>query len=68
MQCTCSGFFELSKVDIVAIRKRVLGHLVIIDESLGSQVAEELGMATIHHVDSEQTVAALEQLLGVELR
>ncbi len=36
--------FELSKVDIVEIRKRVLGHLDIIDESLGSKVAEELGM------------------------
>ncbi|HMF79296.1 MAG TPA: catalase [Bryobacteraceae bacterium] len=36
--------FELSKVDIIAIRRRMLGHLDIIDESLGSQVAEELGM------------------------
>jgi epoxide hydrolase-like predicted phosphatase len=30
--------------------------------------AEELGMATVHHVSAEQTVAELEQLLGVKLR
>ncbi len=36
--------FELSKVDIVEIRKRMLGHLDIIDTSLGSKVADELGM------------------------
>jgi catalase len=36
--------FELSKVDILAIRKRMLGHLDIIDQTLGSRVAEEIGM------------------------
>ncbi len=30
--------------------------------------AQELGMATVHHVDSQRTIAELEQLLGVELR
>jgi putative hydrolase of the HAD superfamily len=30
--------------------------------------AAELGMATVHHVSSEQTIAELEQLLGVPLR
>jgi putative hydrolase of the HAD superfamily len=30
--------------------------------------AKELGMATILHSDSEQTVAQLEELLGVALR
>ncbi|HUO73095.1 MAG TPA: HAD family phosphatase [Solirubrobacteraceae bacterium] len=30
--------------------------------------AAELGMATVHHLDSEQTIAALERLLGVHLR
>ncbi len=30
--------------------------------------AAELGMATIHHTDSAQTVAEMERLLGVELR
>jgi epoxide hydrolase-like predicted phosphatase len=30
--------------------------------------AQELGMATVHHVSAEQTVAELEQLLGVKLR
>jgi catalase len=36
--------FELSKVDIVEIRRRMLGHLDVIDPKLGAQVAEELGM------------------------
>ncbi len=30
--------------------------------------AKELGMATVHHVSGEQTIAELEQLLGVKLR
>ncbi len=30
--------------------------------------AEELGMATVHHVDSDQTIAELERLLAVDLR
>jgi epoxide hydrolase-like predicted phosphatase len=30
--------------------------------------AEELGMATVHHVDSDQTIAELERVLGVALR
>jgi putative hydrolase of the HAD superfamily len=30
--------------------------------------AEELGMATVHHVNAEQTIAELEELLGVGLR
>jgi putative hydrolase of the HAD superfamily len=30
--------------------------------------AAELGMATIHHVDAQQTVSELERLLGVRLR
>ncbi len=36
--------FELGKVEIVAIRKKVLGHLNIIDPKLGHLVADELGM------------------------
>jgi catalase len=36
--------FELGKVETVAIRKRMLGHLMIIDTNLGSQVEEALGM------------------------
>jgi putative hydrolase of the HAD superfamily len=30
--------------------------------------AEELGMATVHHVSTEQTVAQLERLFGITLR
>ncbi len=30
--------------------------------------ASQLGMATVHHVSSEQTISELERLLGVELR
>jgi catalase len=37
--------FELSKVEIDDIRRRILGHLDIIDETLGRKVAEELGMS-----------------------
>jgi hypothetical protein len=29
--------------------------------------AEELGMATIHHVDTTATIGEMERLLGVEL-
>jgi catalase len=36
--------FELGKVEIEAIRKRMLGHLMLIDKSLGQAVAEKLGM------------------------
>ena len=36
--------FELSKVDLPEIRKRMLGHLNIIDKSLGNKVADDLGM------------------------
>ena len=37
--------FELSKVDIVEIRRKMLGHLDVIDPKLGGKVAEEMGMA-----------------------
>ena len=30
--------------------------------------AAELGMATVHHTSSEQTIPALERLLGIALR
>ena len=36
--------FELAKVDIVAIRKRMLGHLEVIDKGLSEKVADGLGM------------------------
>jgi catalase len=36
--------FELGKVETVAIRTRMLGHLTIIDETLGSGVEQALGM------------------------
>ena len=36
--------FELGKVDIPAIRQKILGHLNVIDRTLGDTVAEELGM------------------------
>jgi catalase len=36
--------FELGKVETVAIRKRMLGHLMIIDEGLGAAVETALGM------------------------
>ncbi len=36
--------FELGKVELVSVRKRMLGHLNIIDPELGSGVAADLGM------------------------
>jgi len=37
--------FELGKVETVAIRRRMLGHLNLIDPELGVSVADKLGMA-----------------------
>ena len=37
--------FELSKVTIPEIRRKMLGHLDIVDKDLGIKVAEELGMS-----------------------
>jgi catalase len=37
--------FELSKVDIPEIRKKMLGHLDVIDGKLGAKVADGLGMS-----------------------
>jgi catalase len=37
--------FELGKVDVVEIRRRMLGHLDVIDKNLGVKVADGLGMA-----------------------
>ncbi len=37
--------FELSKVEVPAIRTRMLGHLNVIDADLGAAVADGLGMA-----------------------
>ncbi len=36
--------FELGKVETIAIRKRMLGHLMIIEENLGKPVEAALGM------------------------
>ena len=36
--------FELGKVETVAVRKRMLGHLMIIEPTLGAAVEEALGM------------------------
>ncbi len=37
--------FELSKVETLAIRKRVLGHLHLVDETLASKVEAAMGMS-----------------------
>jgi catalase len=36
--------FELSKVDTIAVRTRMLGHLNLIDANLGERVADAMGM------------------------
>ncbi len=37
--------FELSKVETIAIRTRMLGHLNVIEPELGARVADAMGMA-----------------------
>ncbi len=45
------------------------GDCVFVDDlPFNLRPAAELGMATVHHVDSQRTIGELEQLLGVELR
>jgi FMN phosphatase YigB (HAD superfamily) len=45
------------------------GQCVFVDDlPFNLKPAAELGMATVHHSSSEQTIAELEQLLGLELR
>jgi putative hydrolase of the HAD superfamily len=44
-------------------------HCVFVDDlPFNLTPAEELGMATVHHVNPEQTIAELERLLGVPLQ
>ena len=38
------------------------------DLAVNLKPARELGLATLHHTDAAETVAALERLLGVPLR
>jgi catalase len=52
--------FELSKVEIQAIRQKILGHLNIIDETLGDTVAAELGM-------EGEAIAAKPSILPIDL-
>ena len=45
------------------------GACVFVDDlEFNLRPAEELGMATVHHIDAEHTIAQLEDLLGVVLR
>jgi epoxide hydrolase-like predicted phosphatase len=45
------------------------GACVFVDDlEFNLRPAEDLGMATVHHVDSERTISELERLLGVGLR
>jgi putative hydrolase of the HAD superfamily len=45
------------------------GRCVFVDDlPFNLKPARELGMATVHHTDVEETIAELERLLGVELR
>ncbi len=52
--------FELGKVDIPAIRQKMLGHLNIIDKTLGGTVAEELGM-------TGEAIAAKPSVMPIDL-
>jgi len=45
------------------------GRCVFVDDlPFNLPPAQELGMATVHHVTAETTIAELEQLLGIDLR
>jgi len=58
-----NGFaFELAKVETVAIRRRMLGHLEHVDEELAERVADALGMRG----EAEPVVPAREPDLQVE--
>jgi catalase len=52
--------FELGKVDIPAIRQKMLGHLNIIDRTLGETVADELGM-------TGEAIAAKPAIMPIDL-
>jgi catalase len=52
---TSAFTFELSKIEAIAIRRRMLGHLDIIDPELGGRVADALGM-----MEQAQTVRPLQ--------
>jgi catalase len=53
--------FELSKVEIPEIRKKMLGHLDVIDEKLGAKVADGLGM-------TGEAIAATAAVKPIELK
>lgn len=58
-----NGFaFELAKVETVAIRRRMLGHLEHVDAELAERVADALGMSG----EAEPVVPAREPDLDVE--
>jgi epoxide hydrolase-like predicted phosphatase len=45
------------------------GECVFVDDlGMNLRPAAEIGMATIHHVDAQQTISELEALLSVTLR
>ncbi len=59
--------------DIYVLGARQVGlspeECVFVDDlPVNLEPAAELGMATVHHVQAEDTIAALERLLGVPLR
>jgi epoxide hydrolase-like predicted phosphatase len=70
-----SGEVGVRKPDpqIYALGAEAIGlspeRCVFVDDLPGNlKPARDLGMATVHHVTAEQTVAELERLLGVRLR
>jgi epoxide hydrolase-like predicted phosphatase len=45
------------------------GECVFVDDlTFNLPPAQELGMATVHHVEPDETITELERLLGVDLR
>lgn len=59
---------EIYELGVSEIGLRAEECVFVDDLAFNLDPAAELGMATVHHVTPEQTIAELEELLGVELR
>jgi epoxide hydrolase-like predicted phosphatase len=59
---------EIYELGVSEIGLRAEECVFVDDLAFNLEPAAELGMATVHHVTPEQTIAVLEELLGVELR
>jgi putative hydrolase of the HAD superfamily len=59
---------EMYKLGAERVGVRPEACVFVDDLPFNLEPAARLGMATVHHVNAEQTISELERLLGVELR